>query len=196
MILRFLRKDPERETARALYLAIVEASRRPEPFRVWGVDDTPTGRFEVLAAHMLIALRRLRAEGEAAKGFSQKVFDAFFDDMDNELRELGVGDLTVGKKIRKMAEGFYGRAGAYDAALDAGDDAALTDAVQRNIYGEAGGATGGATHFAAYLKRANAALRDQTLAALRTGAIEFPPYLSPGKAGETEALTEERRGDG
>ncbi|MEO1014928.1 MAG: ubiquinol-cytochrome C chaperone family protein [Pseudomonadota bacterium] len=175
MILRLLRKDPEREAATSFYEAIVAAARRPQPFRAWGVADDPNGRFEVLAAHMLIALRRLRRDDKTTRAFSQRVFDAFFRNMDDELREMGVGDLVVGKRIRKMAEAFYGRAGAYDAALDAGDDAALTDVVRRNVFGAADDA-GGATKFASYLKNADNMLQKQDTDTLLNGLIVFPDY--------------------
>src|SRR3546814_18727724 len=82
-------------------------------------------------------LRRLR-EGGGHEAFAQALFDHMFADMDYNLRELGVGDLSVGKKVKQMAQGFYGRATAYESGLAAGEEAELGDALRRNLYGDIG----------------------------------------------------------
>ncbi|MEM9262517.1 MAG: ubiquinol-cytochrome C chaperone family protein, partial [Pseudomonadota bacterium] len=135
MVLDLLRKSPTRRAAEKLYAAVIAAARRPKPFVEFGVPDTVEGRFEMLSAHVYLILRRLKAEGETHKRFSQALFDVFFRNMDDQLREMGVGDLTVGKKIRKLAEAFYGRMGAYEDALESDDADALALAVSRNIIG-------------------------------------------------------------
>ena len=103
---------------RPLYEAIVAAARHPVAYAEWGVPDTLDGRFDMITLHMFLVLDRLKGEDRA---FRQELVDEFFRDMDRSLRELGVGDLSVGKKVRKMAEVFYGRLAAYDRAL-AGSD--------------------------------------------------------------------------
>ncbi|MBI1394216.1 MAG: ubiquinol-cytochrome C chaperone [Alphaproteobacteria bacterium] len=175
MILRLFRKDPRREAAETLYGEIVAAARRPAPFVDLGVEDSVEGRYEMLAAHVFLALRRLKADGDAARPVSQALFDVFFRNMDDQLREMGVGDLTVGKKIRALAEGFYGRMGAYDAALAAADKDALAGAIARNILARET-ADESARRLADYFVAADAALKGQDLATIAAGAIEFPPY--------------------
>ena len=103
--------------ARRLYAAIVAAARHPVPYASWGVPDSLDGRFDMISLHMFLALERLKGEAEA---FSQNLVNEFFADMDRSLREIGVGDVSVGKKVRKMAEVFYGRVGAYEINLAAG----------------------------------------------------------------------------
>ena len=96
----------------------------------WGVPDTLDGRFDMISLHAFLVLDRLKGTEQA---FRQGLVDEFFADMDRSLREMGVGDLSVGKKVRKMAEVFYGRVAAYDQAL-AGPDGALEAAIARNVF--------------------------------------------------------------
>lgn len=121
-----------------LYHEIVDAARRPEFYRDWQVPDTVDGRFEMLVLHIFFVLRRLQeekttdgTEDPQAEAFSQQLFDHMFLDMDRSLREQGVGDLGVPKRIRKMAKAFYGRVFAYEHGLK---DGTLSDALHRNIY--------------------------------------------------------------
>ncbi|TNE25520.1 MAG: hypothetical protein EP349_10515 [Alphaproteobacteria bacterium] len=121
-----------------LYNEIVNAARRPEFYSDWQVPDTVEGRFEMLVLHIFFVLRRLQEEKTSdgienpqAENFSQQLFDHMFLDMDRSLREQGVGDLGVPKRIRKMAKAFYGRVFAYENGLK---DGTLTDALQRNVY--------------------------------------------------------------
>lgn len=121
------------------YVALVKQARSPELYGVSKAPDTVDGRFDILAVHVHIVLRRLRQEGVARDEIGQSLFDLFFADMDQAMRELGVGDLGVGKRIRKMAQAFYGRAAAYDKAMgkDAPADARciteLTNVLTRNL---------------------------------------------------------------
>src|SRR3990172_2570155 len=111
------------DSARKLYEAIVAQARRMEFYAALGVADTVSGRFDMVALHMFLALRRLRGPGADGKGaadqraLAQALLDVMFDDMDASLRELGVGDLGVGRRVQAMAEGFYGRAAAFEAVL-------------------------------------------------------------------------------
>ena len=122
--------------ARAAYTAIMRQARQPCLFGERGAPDSFNGRFDILVLHVHFVLRRLRAEGTARTPFGQALFDMFFKDMDQTMRELGVGDLSVGKKIRKMAQAFYGRAAAYDNALATANPYALRDVLARNLFPE------------------------------------------------------------
>ncbi|HMT15501.1 MAG TPA: ubiquinol-cytochrome C chaperone family protein, partial [Aestuariivirga sp.] len=97
-----------------LYAAIVAATRRPRFYAEWGVPDTFDGRFDMLVAHLYLVVERLKDEGQDELG--RALIERFITDMDDVLRELGTSDVTVGKKVRKMAEAFHGRAAAYDRA--------------------------------------------------------------------------------
>src|SRR5262245_59915348 len=134
MISGLFRRSPSQESIDALYGAIVAQGRAPAFYRGYGVPDTVAGRLEMILVHAFLFSRRSRSGGEARRRLGQGVFDRSCDDMDANLREMGVGDLAVPKHMQRIGEAFYGRAAAYDAAMDAGDDAALAQAVERNVY--------------------------------------------------------------
>ncbi len=117
---------------KAAYDAIVSAAREPALYREYGVPDTFDGRFESLVLHMHLVLRRLKGGPQSASRFAQNLFDTMFDAMDVDLREMGAGDMGVGKRVKDMARAFYGRAAAYDAALD-DPERALPQALERNL---------------------------------------------------------------
>jgi cytochrome b pre-mRNA-processing protein 3 len=110
---------------------IVTQAREPLFYRDLGVPDTVNGRFDLLVLHLWIVLRRFRSAQNAANA-PQALFDRFCDDMDANLREMGVGDLTVPKRMQAFGEAFYGRAAAYDAAFAAGAEAPAY-ALRKNI---------------------------------------------------------------
>ncbi len=117
-----------------LHQSIQAQALRPDFYYEGGARDNFSGRFEMTCLHGTLVFRRLRAAGNSGKALSQDVFDALFDGFDEALRDIGTGDLSVGKKIRKMGEAFYGRAKAYDEALDDGaTDADLGMALKRNL---------------------------------------------------------------
>jgi cytochrome b pre-mRNA-processing protein 3 len=167
------------EVAERLYAAIVAQSRQPPFYAACGVPDTVDGRFEMVALHMFLVLQRLKAEGAPAAALAQDLFDTMFDDMDRSLREMGAGDLGVGKRVRAMGEALYGRIAAYEAGL-AADDSALTEAVRRNLFGTVDGSAVAVEPVCAYLRAAAAALTTQSGATLAAGTVSFPP--APGKA--------------
>ncbi len=117
-----------------LYGAAVKAARDPCFYGDLGVPDTLDGRFDLVALFAALVIERLRTAPAPGPDLAQAVFDAMFSDMDVTLRELGVGDLSVGKKVRAMWEAFHGRALSYGPALQAGDEAALADALARNVW--------------------------------------------------------------
>ncbi|WP_238122631.1 MULTISPECIES: ubiquinol-cytochrome C chaperone family protein [unclassified Xanthobacter] len=127
------RRSKTRETIERLYGAIVAQSRRAVFYTDFGVPDTIEGRFEMVLLHTILVCHRLKDGGEAERTLSQQVFDTFVSDMDRTLREMGVGDLGVPKRMKKIGAAFYGRAAAYDEALAQADDAELAAALARNI---------------------------------------------------------------
>jgi len=174
--LRF-REDP-RGNIRRLYGAIVAQARAREFYADYGVPDTVEGRFDMVVLHVYLVFRRLAEAGEAARGRGQAMFDLFIEDMDASLRELGVGDLSVPRRVRAMAEGYYGRAGAYDAALIADGDDKLAAALLRNVYAGNENAAAGARRLARYVRRA-----EKRLAGANAGEIESAAFafLDPGE---------------
>jgi cytochrome b pre-mRNA-processing protein 3 len=124
----------QREVARGLYVAAIQQARKPAFYQEIGVPDTLDGRFDMIALHVFLLMYRLRNAGGDSKALSQALFDVMFADMDESLRELGVGDLSVGRRVKVMAKAFYGRVSAYQAALESADDAVLADALRRNVF--------------------------------------------------------------
>lgn len=177
------------EPARELYSASVVQARSPEFFADCGVPDTLDGRFETIALHVVLILRRLGSEqerrGEAQK-LAQALFDTMFVDMDENLREIGVGDLSVGKKIKEMARALYGRIAAYEDGL-AGDEPYLREMVRRNLYGtvadgEASVDAAAVAAVAAYVRREEADLAAQPTADLLAGRVRFGAPPAPERA--------------
>jgi cytochrome b pre-mRNA-processing protein 3 len=131
------RKSGNREVVDAVYGEIVAAARQPVFYAQWGVPDTPLGRYEMLSAHLFLVLRRLREATPAGKALAQDLTDEFFKDVEHSIRELGIGDAGVPKRMKKLARMFYGRVAAYDSALAGDDEAALAAALQRNVRADA-----------------------------------------------------------
>ncbi len=118
-----------------LYNKLVDWARTPWFYTIAKVPDTIDGRFDMIALMVSLALIRLEGEGEAVQGFGQHLIETFVTDMDRSMREIGVGDLSVGKHVQRMAEAFLGRLGAYRTALmDEAEPTILAEAVTRNIY--------------------------------------------------------------
>ena len=129
----FRRKKPDDEFAAAVYRKTGEWARAPELFESCGIPDTLDGRFDSLALHAALVIDRLRREPDG-EALAQAFFDAMFHHLDLTLREIGVQDLGVGRRIKIMAEGFHGRALAYREAL-AGGPTFLAEVLRRNAYG-------------------------------------------------------------
>src|ERR1700674_4046258 len=125
-----------REAAELAYRRVVEQARQPGFFTDNGVRDTLDGRFELICLHAFLYLHRLKREKPPAAAVGQRFFDAMFADFDRSLREMGTGDLGVGREIKRMAEAFYGRVAAYEQGL-AGDDSVLRPALARHLFGTA-----------------------------------------------------------
>lgn len=162
-----------REITDRVYDQIVAAARQPVLYASWDVPDTPLGRYEMIALHLFLVLHRLRGEQGAAATLAQELTDAFFADLDHSIRELGIGDLGVPKRMKKLARMFYGRAAAYGEAIDAGNASRLAEALARNVRpGEA--AWPAAPELARYAFDAHRALTLQPLRELIDGKVGFP----------------------
>jgi cytochrome b pre-mRNA-processing protein 3 len=165
-------RDPHRDAIHLLYASLVERAREPVFYAELGVPDTVDGRFELVALHAFLVFHRLKAEHAATKDFAQALFDLMFADFDRALREMGTGDLSVGKEVRRMAQAFYGRATAYEKGL-AGGEAALGEALRRNLYGTGEATADSLRRLAGYMPQALAALRAVPVSALLGGAVDF-----------------------
>ena len=133
---RWRSQSSRRDAVHRLYASVVEQSRHPTFYAAWGVPDSREGRLEMLNLHAMLAMRRLRGEGQEGRAVAQDLFDLMFLDLDRHLREWGVGDLSVGKKVKVLAQSFFGRATALDGPLTDGDRDAITDILRRNVYAE------------------------------------------------------------
>lgn len=171
------RSNSVQQAAELAYRRVVEHARRPVFYTDGGVPDTVDGRFELICLHAFLYLRRLRGEQPQAATLSQSFFDRMFADFDRSLREMGTGDLSVGREIRRMAEAFYGRVAAYEQGL-AGDDAVLQAALARNLFGTAAPTHPRLAAMADYLRREAAGLDRRGTAELLAGDVAFgsPPW--------------------
>jgi cytochrome b pre-mRNA-processing protein 3 len=161
----------ERDAAERLYHAVAEASRRPALYADLGVPDTLEGRFESLILHLYPVIDRLRGGGDSDGDFSRLLTEVFVTDMDSTLRDMGVGDLSIPRKMRDMFGAFAGRLTAYSAAR--GDAASLAAALERNVYGGAA-PPGAAIGLAHYVEGARSALRDVSVAEIKAGSVAYP----------------------
>ena len=170
------RADPVGTAASLAYRRVVEQARQPAFFVECGVPDTVDGRFELICLHAFLYLHRLKRERPRAAALGQRFFDTMFADFDRSLREMGTGDLSVGREVKRMAAAFYGRIAAYEEGLAAGD-ASLTPALARNLYGTALPPAASLRAMADYVRRAAASLNRQTATELLAGNISFgqPP---------------------
>jgi cytochrome b pre-mRNA-processing protein 3 len=158
---------------RVLYDKAVLQARSPGLYSDLGAPDTVEGRFEVLTLHVLLLLHRLKTEGPEAAPLRQEIFDTYIADLDGALREMGVGDLSVGKRMKSLGEAFYGRAAAYEAAFEAlPDRSSLEDLVARTILGDNPDRDGAG--LAGYILTCRLALANATLVALCDGQAPWP----------------------
>jgi len=165
-----------REAAELAYGRVVEQARQLGFFVNCGVPDTVDGRFELICLHAFLYLHRLKREQPQAAPLGQRFFDTMFGDFDRSLREMGTGDLSVGREIKRMAQAFYGRVGAYEHGL-AGDDWVLQQALARNLFGTAPPDPSCLAAMAGYVRREAARLSRQGADELLAGRISFgdPP---------------------
>lgn len=168
------------DQAHALYGQAMAQARQPVFYAELGVPDTLDGRFDLLVLHAFLLLRRLKRGGAEAERLSQTFFDLMFSDMDRTLREMGVGDQSVGKRIKQMLQAFYGRMRAYEEALAA--PVGLPLALKRNLYRDGAVASETLTRLAAYVEAEAARLDAEPLTTLLGGEAGFavPPSVQLG----------------
>lgn len=174
---RLFRRDPDRNAALSLYNRVVTQAREEGFYRSLSVPDTLDGRFEMIALHAFLLLNRLKREGAVAGDLGQAFFDIMFADLDRGLREMGAGDLGVGRHVKYMVEAFYGRVSAYELGL-AEDGNALETALGRNLYGTATPRPEQLATVVDYVRRQVVVLADQSWADLARGEVTFSPLGS------------------
>ena len=181
MLSVFKARSQVKRKAGELYGRVVAAARQAAVYRDMGVPDTPEGRFEMVALMLFLGLDWLQTAGEEGDKVQQLTIEQFVTDMDDCMREMGVGDLTVPKKVRRVAAGFYERAGAYRAALTAAPASLLHEALRNYVYAGAGG-DADIDKLATYVRSVRAALTALGDAAAVNGELTFPDP-EPGTGG-------------
>ncbi|HKS85748.1 MAG TPA: ubiquinol-cytochrome C chaperone family protein [Pseudolabrys sp.] len=173
MIFPLIRRSTRQTTISSLYGTIVAQARLPCFYREYEVPDTVNGRFELVVMHLALVLNRLE-DGAAGRELGQALFDHFCSDMDHNLREMGIGDLSVPKQMRRVGEAFYGRARAYQDGLRDPAGPLLAPAIRRNIYETGDADRPPADRLAAYMREAARILATQALADLLAGRVILP----------------------
>ena len=172
MLQSLFRPRQSKAAASRLYAAVVAQARAPAFYADLGAPDTIEGRFELYSLHVILLLHRLRGAGPGAAEAAQALFDTYISALDNALRETGVGDLSVPRRMRRLGEAFYGRAKAFEAAL-AAEDQALEALLGRTVFaGE--GDEGHISAIGGYVRRCTASLAAQPLEAILSGDIAWP----------------------
>jgi len=174
----FRRPDPLQDAAAALYVKLVEKARDPAFFGDLAVPDTVNGRYDMLVIHAMLVLRRLRGGGDLADRSGKAMLELLFRDMDQSLREMGVGDMGIGKHIKRMAKALFGRSEAYEAGLD-GDPALLLAALKENLYRHAEVNDAQAAAMADYLRRAETHLSPQKVEDIVEGRVDLNVVVRP-----------------
>jgi cytochrome b pre-mRNA-processing protein 3 len=171
MIFRWFAPTSRERSIPCLYGAIVAQARRPAFYQLYRVPDTGTGRLEMIMLHLILVLRHFAQLDDGSRNLGQGLFDHFCSDMDDNMREMGVGDLAVPRKMRRIGNAFYGRQGLYGSALACPGNADLTAAITRHIYGGCA-ELDGAGRLARYSRRAADGLLTQDR--FDRGEIRFP----------------------
>jgi cytochrome b pre-mRNA-processing protein 3 len=173
MLQRLFRSRAEHGMGRRLYAAAVDQARAPELYAVLGVEDQIDARFELYTVHVVLLLERLKGQGEEAGDVGQALFDSYLSALDHALRELGVGDLSVAKKMRRLAETIYTRTHALTEALQPqAAPFALEAALAAALFPEAGDAR--PERLAAYIRNARDRLAAQPLREVLDGKLQWP----------------------
>ncbi len=184
----FRRRAKGEDVAHALYLTAVAQARQPVFYSDHGVPDSVDGRFELIVMHVYLLLRPLNKMSESgavtqitngAGEIAQALFDTMFGDMDRSLREMGVSDIAVGKRVKHMAKAFYGRAAAYDEAL-AGSDELLGDALRRNLFGTEVPSAAHVAAMADYLRFQAGHMASIPDPQVILGDVQFAPWRGKG----------------
>lgn len=163
------------------YDVLISMARQPVFYTDYDVPDTVMGRFELLSAVMILFFRRTRSSATSGQELAQEIIDAFFEDIDYSIRELGIGDNSVPKRMKKLAGMFYGRLESYAAAMDGNDRDALAAALQRNIHPKASEGAPSMLGLADWMMTAEAHLADVAEAEIATGSATLPQPRGIGR---------------
>ncbi|MEQ9446581.1 MAG: ubiquinol-cytochrome C chaperone family protein [Rhodospirillaceae bacterium] len=169
---RFREARRANDVSNRLYVQAVEQARSPAFFTQFGVPDTVDGRFDLIILHIMLLIRRLRGNGKLAGEMSQSVLNHMFSDMDRNLREMGVGDLSVGKQVKKMAKAFYGRSESWEEGIDSGR-VQLMSAFEETVYRSVEQSSEQVSRLADYALTLDQALNAQDVDRLLMGEISF-----------------------
>jgi cytochrome b pre-mRNA-processing protein 3 len=167
------------QTAERLYRQIVAQARQPALYAQLGVPDTVEGRLEMILLHLVLLFRRLHGEGDDGQSLAQSVFDRFVSDMDRSLREMGVGDLAVPKRMKAIGRSFYGRLDAYGKPIAERDQPVLTEALRRNLWPDGAPPADRSGEIADYAGTVASTLQSQPFPNIARGEVVFP---HPGNA--------------
>lgn len=173
LLKRFFSRSRPSNPVRSVYEAIVARARQPELYTAAGVPDTVDGRYDMIVLHADVVMVHLQGGDEQDKAFAQELIDEFFRDMDRSLREMGVGDMGIGKRVKKMATVYYGRANAYAEARLAGRGQLVT-ALLRNVYAGNDGKDTEAGKLADYALALHDAMPALSREAIRAGQFKWP----------------------
>lgn len=160
--------DPLQLPAHNAYIALVGQARKAFFYQEYGVADNIDGRFDVIVLHMFLLTARLKAQ---APEFLRALWEVFFSDMDRSLREMGASDTGIGKRVKKMAQAFYGRIDSYEKTL--ADEAEFKEALRRNLYRGAEVGDSQLESLAAYVKRNLEYLQKQEISNIVDGGLSF-----------------------
>lgn len=159
-----------------LFTAIVGRAREPAFYNALAVPDTLDGRFEMVALHLLLVMRRLKGQGAEAGKLSRRLYETMVDDFEKSLLEMGAGDSGIARRVKTMARGMAGRIRAYDEALADSDGGRLEVALDNNLYGTVDPVPDGVlATMAAYVRACAATLDAQPLESLMRGEVRFAP---------------------
>ena len=168
----FFRKSGPPQAIHDIYRIIVDQARQPRFYTDFDVPDSVDGRFEMVTLHAFLVIRRLKGESESSSDAAQALFDLMFEDMDVSLREMGAGDMGVGKRVKAMVQAFYGRIASYEAGL-AGEEGALEDALSRNVYATVEPREAAVAELARYLRAQAAHMVTLNLPDVENGKFVF-----------------------
>jgi cytochrome b pre-mRNA-processing protein 3 len=174
LLKRLFSRSPQTNPVRSVYEAIVALARQPVLYTDLAVPDTLDGRFDMIILHADAVVGHMQAGEPQDQEFAQELIDEVFRDMDRSLREMGVGDMGVGKRVKKMATVYYGRADAYARARTQGDDD-LAAAILRNVYAGDEVRAGEASRLARYDQSFRKAVSDARRDTIRNGKLDLPP---------------------
>lgn len=166
------KKDRKQTAAFELYTAMVTQARQPDFYAKLGVPDTMEGRFDLILVHAFVLFRRLKSD-KGDKDLAQAIFDVMFADLDQNMREMGIGDVGILKRIRKMSESYHGRIVAYEEGVQSGA-AELAAALNRNLYADTTVTDEQLMAMVGYVNDALAVLAKQSILDLQKGGVHFP----------------------